>query len=143
MPIRTWPPIRASSAAGVRAQTDPDEHDIKPVDARYERKTGRGQIIANGGSVTVASDLFGMWFWLAAYRLNMTRVLELSEPAWALIGPDFEQWMKERCADTPVKVVSLQDYVSAKSPPADADDATLWGRVRHGLAEADPAVFAA
>ena len=143
MPIRPWPPIRARSAAGVRAQTDPDEHGIKPVDARYERKTGRGQIIANGGSVTVASDLFGMCFWLAAYRLNMTRVLEFSEPAWLLIGPNFEQRMKERCADLLAKVVPLQDYVNAKSPPADADAATLWGRVRHGLAEADPAVFAA
>ena len=61
--IRTWPPIRASSAHGVRAQTDPDEHDIKPVDARYERKTSRGQVIANGASVTVASDLLSMRFW--------------------------------------------------------------------------------
>lgn len=143
MLIRTWPPIRASSAPGVCAQTDPDEHDIKPVDSRYERKTSRGQVIANGASVTAASDPFGMRFLLAAYRLNMTRVLELSEPAWLLIGRNFEQRMKERCADLLVKVVSLQDYVSAKSTPADADDPTPWNRVRHLLAEADPAVFAA
>ncbi|MEL7124875.1 MAG: hypothetical protein AAGK30_01530 [Pseudomonadota bacterium] len=80
---------------------------------------------------------------MAAYQLNMKHVLELSEPAWVLIGPDFKQWMKERFADTRVKVVLLQDYVSAKSPPADADDPTPWSRVQHRLAEADPAVFAA
>lgn len=80
---------------------------------------------------------------VATYRLNMARVLELSEPSWSLIGSDFERRMAERFAAKPVKVVSLSDYVSAKSPPIDTNDLSPWSRVRSRLADADPAVFAA
>ena len=80
---------------------------------------------------------------VTTYRLNMAKVLEVSEPAWALIGPDFEQRMKERCEPAPVKVVSLRDYVSAKAGPESSEDATPWGRVRLRLADVDAAVFAA
>ncbi len=80
---------------------------------------------------------------VAVYRLNIARILELSEPGWALIGPDFEQRMRERVGNAAVKVISLQDYVNARVTPAEAESNAPWDRVREDLARADTAVFAA
>ncbi|WP_299695373.1 DnaA N-terminal domain-containing protein [uncultured Tateyamaria sp.] len=78
---------------------------------------------------------------VGAYRLNMARIVEMSEPAWALIGPDFDARMRERHLTTEVKVVAMSDYAPRADTPALAS--TPWGRVCARLKANDPAVYAA
>ena len=77
---------------------------------------------------------------VGAYRLNMPRIMELSEPGWALIGPDFDTRMRERHQQSPIKVVSLKDYAATQAVSG-ATAATPWGCVQDRLLQADPAVF--
>tara|TARA_R110000765_G_scaffold79015_3_gene155552 strand:+ start:210 stop:899 length:690 start_codon:yes stop_codon:yes gene_type:complete len=48
---------------------------------------------------------------VAAYRLNYSQIVKLSEKCWALVGPDFEERMCMRYQQQePVKVVQLSDF---------------------------------
>lgn len=76
---------------------------------------------------------------VATYRLNIQRIVEMSEPCWALVGPDFEARMQARHGSTSIKVVALKDYATSPVKTSDAD--TPWERTLQRLSETDPSVF--
>ncbi len=76
---------------------------------------------------------------VATYRLNIPRIAEISEPCWALVGPDFEVRMQARHGAGSVKVVALKDYATPPLRAAEAD--SPWERTQQRLSEADPLLF--
>lgn len=76
---------------------------------------------------------------VATYRLNIQRVVEISEPCWALVGPDFEARMQARHGAGSVKVVALKDYATPPLRTTEAD--SPWERTMHRLSVVDPLVF--
>jgi DNA-binding transcriptional ArsR family regulator len=78
---------------------------------------------------------------VATYRLNVPRIVALSEAHWAAVGSDYASRMArtharpDRPADAP-KVVALRDYVVPKS-----DGGSPWDRVKARLSQADAASF--
>ena len=76
---------------------------------------------------------------VATYRLNIARIVELSEPCWALVGPDFAARMHDRHGTPSVKVVALQDYAVAPVRTAQAE--TPWDRAMQRLSDTDPSMF--
>lgn len=77
---------------------------------------------------------------VARYRLNIQRIVELSQPCWALVGPDFEARMQARHGEPSVKVVALKDYVPDTRPVAAESP---WERTCQRLSETDPAMYQA
>lgn len=77
---------------------------------------------------------------VASYRLNLTRIIELSEPFWAAIGSDFAERMRagEGAAETGRKVVQLP--VKRVSPSADLSE-DPWIAVKQSLNAAQPEVY--
>lgn len=72
---------------------------------------------------------------VAKHRLNIRRIVELSEPFWTLVGPDFEARMQERHG----KVVTLRAYSRPSERPDETD--TPWGRAMSRLSDADPSIY--
>ena len=75
---------------------------------------------------------------VGAYRLNMPRIMELSERDWVLIGPDFDARMRERYRPAQTKVVSLRDYAGQGTGASQRE--TPWDRTLDRLVQTDPAV---
>lgn len=75
---------------------------------------------------------------VGAYRLNMPRIMEMSQDSWGLIGPDFEARMRERYRPAQTKVVSLSDYTGQGGSFSVSE--TPWHRTLDRLAQTDPAV---
>ena len=77
---------------------------------------------------------------VAAYRLNLARVLEVSEPLWPAIGSDFVDRMTTSDAPSALdqKVVQLDKHraQSVASDPADP-----WLAVKQSLSDAQPEVY--
>ena len=76
---------------------------------------------------------------VATYRLNILRIVELSEPCWELVGPDFKARMQERHHVPTTKIVALQDY--AQTPLKAGGSNSPWDRAMARLCEAEPSVF--
>ena len=87
---------------------------------------------------------------VAAYRLNYHEIINLSQPTWANVGPDFIERMSAIYPESQVKVVKV-DFISKKIDDAqevsedtddtETDDRAKWRAVRRLLREADPNVF--
>lgn len=77
---------------------------------------------------------------VAAYRLNLSRVMELSEPFWPAIGSDFAERMSTDGATpaTDQKVVRLPVTRVAQPENAEADP---WFEVKQALSHAQPEVY--
>lgn len=76
---------------------------------------------------------------VATYRLSIQRIVELSEPCWALVGPDFEARMQASHGAATVKVVALQDYEATPLKTGSAE--TPWARAMQRLSEEEPSIF--
>jgi DNA-binding Lrp family transcriptional regulator len=79
---------------------------------------------------------------VAAYRLNYREIVNLTEPHWALVGPDFVERMSTLYPRSAVKVVKV-DF--GKKPldnniPMTGDRAG-WRKVRQYLRENDESIF--
>lgn len=74
---------------------------------------------------------------VATYRLNLRRIVELTQPFWEKVGSDFVARMSERHAprdEAPAKVVRIE-FAPKVAPPPDAP----WPRVLARLRAIDPA----
>ena len=76
---------------------------------------------------------------VARYRLNIARLCELTEPVWALIGPDFEARMTALKPNT-AQVIRLDVTRQTVSRPHDSDG---WEAVSARLADRFPSQHAA
>jgi len=79
---------------------------------------------------------------VGAYGLNYRQIAYLSEPCWALVGPDFDQRMRERYGQTDVKVVQLNAYV--RDSEVDGNETEVpgtWQRAMSTLAAENPHLF--
>jgi len=79
---------------------------------------------------------------VAAYRLNYREIVNLTEPHWALVGPDFVERMSTLYPRSAVKVVK----VDFGKKPLDCnipmtEDRTGWRKVRQFLRENDESIF--
>jgi len=66
---------------------------------------------------------------VGAYALNYTRIAELSESCWPLVGPDFERRMAARYRSVDVKVVQLASYVREADSPETPHVGGAWHSV--------------
>lgn len=80
---------------------------------------------------------------VGAYRLNQQRVAELSEPCWALVGPDYDVRMRERYRHSDVKVVNLQSYAEQTQTAAISARPGTWDRAMARLSQDEPNQFEA
>lgn len=78
---------------------------------------------------------------VGAYRLNQQRLAELSEPCWALVGPDFDHRMREKYAQRDVKVVQLNAYTPTPVPNGVSALPGTWERAMAHLARSEPDQF--
>lgn len=79
---------------------------------------------------------------VAAYRLNYREIVNLTEPHWALVGPDFVERMSTLYPRSAVKVVKVdfgKKPLDSKTPMS--DDRTGWRKVRQILRENDESIF--
>lgn len=74
---------------------------------------------------------------VAAYRLNLHRICEVTEPFWTLIGSDFAERMGS-LQPGGSRVIRLDTVRATMTPPPDA---TGWQSVRHQLGDLFPAQF--
>lgn len=74
---------------------------------------------------------------VAAYRLNIMRICELTEPIWHLIGMDFVERMQrlKPGADRVIRLDTVRAHVSLST------EATGWDEVRDQLSRLFPAQF--
>jgi hypothetical protein len=77
---------------------------------------------------------------VAAYRLNLARLLEASEPFWPAIGSDFVERMTapDVPPQTDQKVVHLNTHRVDKVA---TDPTDPWGSVKRALSDAHPEVY--
>lgn len=77
---------------------------------------------------------------VAAYRLNLARVLEVSEPYWPAIGSDFVDRMTASDAPPPSdrKVVQLDNH---RAQNVTSDPADPWLAVKQSLSDGQPEVY--
>ncbi|WP_458326581.1 DnaA N-terminal domain-containing protein [Roseobacter sp. A03A-229] len=81
---------------------------------------------------------------VGAYRLNYGEIARLSEPSWALVGPDFEQRMRARYRQTETKVIKLETYLrEEESTSPRASRTTPWDRMMSDIAAEHPHVYEA
>ena len=80
---------------------------------------------------------------VAAYKLNFARIAEMSLQTWPLVGPDFDDRMRNRYVDTKPKVVALSDYLAPVSGPIPIARGSTWDAARSALAAREPSVFKA
>lgn len=76
---------------------------------------------------------------VAAYRLNLHRVCELTEPFWHLVGSDFSERMN-RLTPGGERVIRLD---AVRTTISHAGNATGWDSVRRQLADLFPTQFEA
>lgn len=76
---------------------------------------------------------------VAAYRLNLIRICEVTEPVWSLIGSDFQGRM-EQLKPGGQRVIRLDNARATLNPPPPAEG---WEGVRYQLANLFPAQFEA
>lgn len=74
---------------------------------------------------------------VAAYRLNLTRICEVTEPIWSLVGTDFQERM-QRLKPGGERVIRLDTIRATLAPPSGA---TGWDEVRHQLSDLFPSQF--
>jgi len=79
---------------------------------------------------------------VAAYRLNYREIVTLTEPHWALVGPDFVERMSTLYPRSAIKVVK----VDFGKKPLDSNipmtgDRAGWRKVRQYLRENDESIF--
>ncbi|MCV3274040.1 DnaA N-terminal domain-containing protein [Roseobacter sinensis] len=80
---------------------------------------------------------------VGAYRLNYGEIARLSEPCWALVGPDFEARMQARYRPVETKVIKLETYLRDDPPAEVMPRGQPWDRVRAELAAGHPDLFQA
>ena len=64
---------------------------------------------------------------VGAYRLNLSRIAELSQPNWHLVGPDFDARMRGRYQPMEAKVIHLDSYVEEQGADVSCEKGTLSG----------------
>lgn len=81
---------------------------------------------------------------VGAYSLNLRQIAAMSEPCWPLVGPDFDQRMRQRYQQSEVRVVQLSAYVKS-SEPAETEAAPpgTWQSAMRDLAATHPHLFEA
>lgn len=75
---------------------------------------------------------------VGAYGLNYREIAAVTRPCWTLVGPDFDQRMRDRYREPEVKVVQMSAYLQS-----DADEKTdaapgTWQRVLSDLTVEHP-----
>lgn len=77
---------------------------------------------------------------VASYQLNISRILELSEPYWATIGSDFGERMRagEASGASDGKIVQLPVRRAMTDADASGDP---WFAVKQSLTDAQPEVY--
>lgn len=79
---------------------------------------------------------------VGAYRLNYHQIARLSEPCWSLVGPDFEQRMRDRYRPAEAKVVQLHSPLRDMAPvPPDCDGLGTWHGAMSSLAQDHPNLY--
>lgn len=79
---------------------------------------------------------------VAAYRLNYREIINLSQPSWENVGPDFVERMLTIYPQSDVKVVNV-DFAAKKIEPdkSETGERGIWRSVRGDLRKSDPSIF--
>jgi hypothetical protein len=105
----------------------------RTVKREMKRLTGAGLLICRRPGVRGR---------VGAYRLNMQRIAEMSQPVWARVGPDFDARMRQRHGGDEVKVVPISAYAREPKLPVPTGQGP-WAEAMKRLARTDPGLFQA
>lgn len=105
----------------------------RTVKREMKRLTGAGLLICRRPGVRGR---------VGAYRLNLRRIAEMSQPVWTRVGSDFDARMRQRHGVDEVKVVPIASYARDPAPVAPAGQGP-WARAMSRLAQSDPGLFQA
>jgi len=79
---------------------------------------------------------------VGAYRLNYREIINLSQPSWENVGPDFVERMLTIYPQSDVKVVNV-DFAAKKIEPdkPETGERGIWRSIRGDLRKSDPSIF--
>lgn len=77
---------------------------------------------------------------VGAYTLNYTRIAELSQNSWPLVGPDFDARMRERYVSETAKIVSIKQFRDETQAVPEPAKAGTWDAAMAQLAKHDPSL---
>ena len=75
---------------------------------------------------------------VALHGLDLDRILDVTEPQWSAVGPDFQGRMQQGRAKPQHKATNVVTFPRPSTLP---DGTTGWDRVRFALEAEDPALF--
>lgn len=78
---------------------------------------------------------------VGAYRLNYRRIYEISRPAWAAVGPDYEDRMMELSGERTIVRVDFPKPVLVPSASIPSSTSGTWGAVQRRLKAEHPGLF--
>ncbi len=75
---------------------------------------------------------------VGAYGLNYSAIVAVTAPCWPLVGPDFDQRMRDRYSQSEVKVVQLSAYVQSDPEKELGSSPGTWHHALAALATEHP-----